>query len=79
MQSIIIYFLEETFYCLKILVICDVIRQGHKSGLDAFANQASLEVVSAGVATAAELILNKAFKQRFADVLMGACLNLTSC
>lgn len=32
-----------------------------------------------GVVTAAELVCNKAFKQRFAEVLMGACMNLAGC
>ena len=60
-------------------VICDAIRQGQQSGLDAFSKKASPEVVAAGAVAAADLVCNKAFKQRFADVLMGACLNLTGC
>jgi len=60
-------------------VVCEAIRQGQKSGLDAFSKKASPEVVAAGVVAAADLVCNKAFKQRFADVLMGACLNLTGC
>ena len=60
-------------------VVCEAIRQGQKSGLEAFAKRASPEVVTAGAVAAAELVCSKAFKQRFAVVLMGACLNLTGC
>ena len=31
------------------------------------------------VVTAAELVCTKSLKQRFADVLMGACMNLVGC
>jgi len=60
-------------------VVCEAIRQGQKSGLEAFAKKASPEVVASGAVAAAELVCNKAFKERFAEVLMGACLNLTGC
>ena len=60
-------------------VICDAIRQGQPAGLTAFSKKASPEVVAAGAVAAADLVCSKAFKERFADVLMGACLNLTGC
>ena len=60
-------------------VVCEAIREGQKSALDTFAKNASPEAVAAGVVTAAELVCTKSFKQRFADVLMGACMNLVSC
>jgi hypothetical protein len=60
-------------------VVCDGIRTGQKYALETFAKNAPQEVVAAGVVTAAELVCNKAFKQRFGEVLMGACLNLTGC
>jgi len=59
--------------------ICEAIRKGQKSALDTFAKTASPEVVAAGAVTAAELVCTKAFKQRFSDVLMGACMNLVGC
>jgi hypothetical protein len=60
-------------------IMCEAIRQGQKSALETFAKQATPEAVSAGVVVAAELLCKKAFTQRFADVLMGACLNLVGC
>ena len=42
-------------------------------------NPAPPEALTAGVVTAAELVCGKAFKQRFGEVLMGACLNLVGC
>ena len=59
--------------------VCEAIRKGQKYGLQSFAKNASPEAVSAGVVTAAELICNKSFKKRFADVLTGACLNIVGC
>jgi hypothetical protein len=60
-------------------ILCEAIRQGQKSALETFAKKATPEAVSAGVVVAAELVCKKAFTQRFADVLMGACLNLVGC
>ena len=60
-------------------IVCDAIKSGQKYALENFAKTASPEVVSAGVVTAAELVCTKAFKDRFKDVLMGACLNLVGC
>jgi hypothetical protein len=60
-------------------IICEAIRKGQKSGLEAFAKNASPEIVAAGVVTAAELVCTKSFKQRFATVLAGACLNIVGC
>jgi hypothetical protein len=60
-------------------IVCEAIRKGQKSALEKFANNASPEAVTAGVVTAAELVCTKSFKQRFTNILMGACLNLTGC
>ena len=60
-------------------IVCEAIRKGQKSALDTFAKNASPEAVAAGVVTAAELVCTKSFKQRFTNVLMGACLNLVGC
>jgi len=60
-------------------IVCEAIRKGQKSALDTFAKNASPEAVAAGVVTAAELVCAKSFKQRFTDVLMGACMNLVGC
>jgi hypothetical protein len=60
-------------------VICDAIKNCQKSGLEAFAKSAPPEAVTASVVAAAELVCNKAFKQRFTEVLMGACLNIVDC
>lgn len=60
-------------------IVCESIRNGQKYGLEMFANNASPEVVAAGVVTAAQLVCAKSFKQRFADVLTGACLNVVGC
>jgi hypothetical protein len=60
-------------------IVCEAIRKGQKSALDTFAKNASPEAVAAGVVTAAELVCTKSFKQRFTDVLMGACMNLVGC
>ena len=60
-------------------VVCEAIRKGQKSGLETFAKNASPEAIAAGVVSAAELVCTKAFKQRFACVLKGACLNIVSC
>ena len=59
--------------------VCKAIRSGKKSGLETFKKTASPQAVATGVVTAAELICNKSFKQRFGDVLTGACLNLVGC
>lgn len=59
--------------------ICEAIRKGQKYGLDTFAKNASPEAIAAGVVAAAELVCTKSFKQRFADVLTGACLNIVGC
>lgn len=56
--------------------ICEAIRQGKKSGLDAFVAKTSAEAFAVA---AAETVCTQAFKKRFADVLMGACLNLVGC
>jgi hypothetical protein len=60
-------------------VVCDAIKAGQKHALETFAKNAPPEAVAAGVVTAAELVCGKAFKQRFGEVLMGACLNLAGC
>jgi hypothetical protein len=60
-------------------ILCDAIKAGQKSALETFAKNAPPEAVAAGVVTAAELVCGKAFKQRFGEVLMGACLNLAGC
>lgn len=60
-------------------IVCQSIRNGQKYGLDTFANNASPEAVAAGVVTVAHLVCEKSFKQRFTDVLMGACLNVVGC
>jgi hypothetical protein len=60
-------------------IICEGIRNGRKSALESFTNGLSPEAVAVGVGTAAELVCNKSFKQRFASVLMGACLNIVNC
>ena len=60
-------------------IICEGIRNGQKAALDTFSKHASPEAVAAGVVTAAELVCNKSFKERFTGVLMGACLNLVGC
>jgi len=60
-------------------IVCEAIRKGQKSALDTFAKNASPEAVAAGVVTAAELVCTKSFKERFTNVLMGACLNLVGC
>jgi hypothetical protein len=41
-----------------------------------FAKNVPPGAIAAGIVTAAELVSNKAFKQRFGQVLMGVCLNL---
>lgn len=56
-----------------------IIRQGQKAGLETFKNNASPEMIAAGVVTAAELVCNKSFKTRFTEILMGSCLNLVGC
>ena len=60
-------------------IVCEGIRKGQKSALDTFAKNASPEAVAAGVVTAAELVCTKSFKERFGNVLMGACMNLVGC
>jgi len=60
-------------------IVCQAIQNGQKSALDVFAKNASPEAVAAGVVIAAELVCTKSFKQRFTNVLMGACLNLVGC
>lgn len=60
-------------------LVCQAIRKGQKSGLDTFVKNAPPEAVAAGITTAAELVCTKSFKQRFREVLMGACLNLVGC
>ena len=60
-------------------IICEAIRKGQKYGLETFAKNASPEAIAAGAVTAAELVCTKSFKQRFADVLTGACLNIVGC
>jgi hydroxymethylpyrimidine/phosphomethylpyrimidine kinase len=60
-------------------IVCDAIKTGQKYALETFAKNAPLEAFAAGVVTAAKLVCGKAFKQRFGEVLMGACLNLTGC
>ena len=60
-------------------VICEGIRNTQKSALETFAKNTPTEAVAAGLVTTAELICSKAFKTRFKDVLMGACLNLVGC
>jgi hypothetical protein len=60
-------------------VICDSIKMGQTTGLESFAKTAPPEIVDAGVVAAATVVCNKAFKERFKAILMGACLNLVGC
>ena len=60
-------------------MICKGIKAGNKAMLAQFTNNASPELVSAGVVTAAEVVCNKSFKARFTDLLGAACLNLVGC
>lgn len=60
-------------------VVCEAIRQGQKSALETFAKNAPPEAVAADAVTAANLVCGKAFKTRFTEVLMGACLNIVGC
>ena len=60
-------------------LVCEAIRAGQKAGLETFAKTASPEAISAGVVIAAELVCTKSFKERFAGVLMGACMNIVGC
>ena len=46
-------------------IICEAIRQGHKSALETFTKKAPPAAVAAGVVSAAELVCSKAFKTRF--------------
>lgn len=57
-------------------VVCEAIQKGQKSALETLAENAPPEVIAAGVISAAELVCGKSFKQRFNEVLMGACLNI---
>lgn len=59
--------------------VCEGIRSGKKYALNIFRKNASPEAVATGVVGAVELICTKSFKQRFADVLTGACLNIVGC
>lgn len=59
--------------------ICKGIENGQQAALNDFTNGLSPEAIAAGVGVAAELVCNKSFKQRFADVLMSACTNLVGC
>ena len=58
-------------------LICEAIKNGQQSALDSFVKSAPTG--AATVIATAEIVCNKAFKERFKDVLMGACLNLTGC
>jgi hypothetical protein len=60
-------------------IVCEEIKNGKISVIAQFSNNATPEMISSGVVTAASLVCNKAFKYRFTNVLMGACLNLTNC
>ncbi len=59
--------------------ICDGIRQAQKSALEEFVKTAPPEAIAAGVVSTAQVVCTKSFKQRFASVLTGACLNLVGC
>ena len=61
------------------LIVCEAIRKDCKFVLDNFAENAIPKAVAAVVVTSSELVCTKSSKQRFADVLMGACMNLVSC
>ena len=58
---------------------CEVLKQGQTSALQTVAQNAPPEAIAAGVIAAAEVVCTKAFKYRFTDVLLGACLNLAGC
>jgi hypothetical protein len=55
--------------------ICKGIINRSLPALQTFRDSAPSKLVSAGAA----VVCHKAFKDRFAKVLMGACLNLTGC
>jgi hypothetical protein len=59
--------------------VCEAIREGQKSALNSVLAKAPADAAAVGAVAAAELVCNKAFSARFADVLMGACLNLVGC
>ena len=60
-------------------IVCEGIRNGQKSTLDALTKGLSPEAVAAGVGTAAQLVCTKSFNERFKGILMGACTNLVGC
>jgi hypothetical protein len=60
-------------------MVCEGIRSGRESALDAFSAGLSPESVAMGVGVAAQLVCRKSFVKRFSNVLTGACLNLTGC
>jgi hypothetical protein len=60
-------------------VICEAIKNGQQTGLETFMKNAPPEVASTAVVTVIDIVCRKAFKERFKDVLMGACLNLIGC
>ena len=60
-------------------LLCEAIRQGNKSALKTFARNAPPAANAAGTITAAKLVCSKAFKPRFTEVLMKACMNLVGC
>lgn len=56
-------------------LLCEAVKKGQSFALERFAQTASPEAITAGAITASQLVCSKAFKKRFTDVLMGACLN----
>jgi len=71
--------LEKSSKIVTEPIVCEAIRQGQKSALETFAKNAPAEAINAGVVTLSELVCREAFKTRFKEVLMGACLNLVGC
>lgn len=79
LKNLAVSVIEKSTPIVSDPAVCEGIRSGKKYALDIFRKNASPEVVAAGVVSAAELVCNKSFKQRFADVLTGACLNIVGC
>jgi hypothetical protein len=79
LQKLALALIEKSPQVVTDDAICKAIREGQKSGLEMFVKNAPPELIATGLVTAAELVCNKSFKQRFGEVLIGACLNLVGC
>ena len=60
-------------------IICEAIKKSKEVALEKALKNMPKEAIAVGAVETARVVCGKAFRDRFSEVLMGACLNLVGC